>query len=171
MTYIRTRPPLDTMLAGIAAAAREPIEARPGAVAAAIVAFAADPTLLADVDCPCCPDRYVRHLLGADPEGRYAVVALVWRPGQMSPVHAHRTWCALAVHQGTLTETYYEPGEEHPIPTATTLLRPGEGSHGAADPRLIHRIANLSCRTAISIHCYGVGYDRFGSDVNEVHAA
>lgn len=171
MTYIRTRPPLDTMLAGIAAAARAPVEARPGAVAAAIAAFAADPALLAEVDCPCCPDRYVRHLLGADPEGGYAVVALVWRPGQMSPVHGHRTWCAFAVHQGALTETYYEPGDEHPIPTATKLLRPGEGSHGAADPRLIHRIANLSCRTAISIHCYGVGYDRFGSDVNEVHAA
>jgi predicted metal-dependent enzyme (double-stranded beta helix superfamily) len=174
MTFIRTLPPIETMLAGVAAAARRPLAERPAAVAAAIAAFAAEPTLLAERECPCCPDRYVRHLLQGDPDGGYAVVALVWRPGQMSPVHAHRTWCAFAVHQGTLTETHYalpEAAGELPQQTGSRLLRPGEGGHGAADPRLIHRLANLSCRTAISIHCYGVGYDRFGAEVNEIHAA
>jgi predicted metal-dependent enzyme (double-stranded beta helix superfamily) len=172
MTFIRTRPPLETMLAGIAAAARQETALRPAAIAEAIQAFAAEAGLLAGLDCPCCPDRYVRHLL-QDGDG-YAVVALVWRPGQMSPVHGHRTWCALAVHQGTLTETHYEPAPDAdgvPQPVATRLLRPGEGSHGPADPKLIHRLANLSCRTAISIHCYGVGFDRFGQDVNEIHSA
>ena len=170
MTYIRPRSALEIMLAGIAAAARGPETDRPRAVAEAIAAAAADPLLLEGRDCPCCPDRYVRHLLHADPEGGYAVVALVWRPGQMSPVHAHRTWCALAVHRGVLTETYYTPGDP-PVPNGTTLLHPGESSHGPADPRLIHRLANLSCHTAVSIHCYGVAFDRFGQDVNEVLAA
>jgi predicted metal-dependent enzyme (double-stranded beta helix superfamily) len=162
------------MLAGIAAAARMPLPVRPQAVAEAIEAFAIDPTLLHGLDCPCCPESYVRHLLHSDPQGGYAVVALVWRPGQMSPVHAHKVWCALAVHQGTLTETWYTPAEaaeDAPQPHATHLMHPGQASHGAADPRLIHRLANLSCRTAISIHCYGVAFDRFGQDVNEVHAA
>ncbi|WP_439595218.1 cysteine dioxygenase [Falsiroseomonas sp.] len=174
MTFIRTRTPRETMLAGIAAAARQPLVERPRAVAAAIAAFAADPALLEGMDCPCCPDRYIRHLLQSDEEAGYAVVALVWRPGQMSPVHGHKTWCAFAVHQGTLTETYYAPPEAEgdlPQPLSTQLLNPGQGSHGPADPGLIHRLANLSCRTAISIHCYGVGFDRFGQDVNEVHAA
>lgn len=168
MTHIRSRPPLETMLAGIAAAARLDEAGRPAAVAAAIAAFAGDPALLAGRDCPCCPDRYVRHLLHAG-DG-YAVVALVWRPGQMSPVHAHRTWCALAVHQGVLTETFFEPSDPT-MPRASRLLAPGAASHGAADPGLIHRIANLSGRTAVSVHCYGVAFDRFGQDVNEVHAA
>ncbi|NKE47562.1 cysteine dioxygenase [Roseomonas frigidaquae] len=174
MTFIRTRPARETMLAGVAAAARMPLVDRPQAVGAALQAFAADPALLEGLACPCCPDRYVRHLLHSDPEGGYAVVALVWRPGQMSPVHGHKAWCAFAVHQGTLTETWYSPAEaaeDGPQPHATHLLRPGEGSHGAADPLLIHRLANLSCRTAISIHCYGIGYDRFGQDLNEIHAA
>ncbi|MBU8537761.1 cysteine dioxygenase family protein [Falsiroseomonas tokyonensis] len=174
MTFIRTRSPRETMLAGIAAAARHPLAERPRAVAAAIEAFAADPALLEGMDCPCCPDRYIRHLLQSDEEAGYAVVALVWRPGQMSPVHGHKTWCAFAVHQGTLTETYYAAAEAEgdlPQPRSTQLLHPGQGSHGPADPALIHRLANLSCRTAISIHCYGVGFDRFGQDVNEVHAA
>jgi predicted metal-dependent enzyme (double-stranded beta helix superfamily) len=168
MTHIRPRPPLDTMLAGIAAAARLDGAERPAAVAAAIAAFAGDPALLAGRDCPCGPDRYVRHLLHA--AERYAVVALVWRPGQMSPVHAHRTWCALAVHQGVLTETFFDAADPT-LPRAARLLAPGAASHGVADPALIHRIANLSGRTAISLHCYGVAFERFGQDVNEVHAA
>ncbi len=168
MTYIRPRTALETMLAEIAGAARSPAPER--GMAEAIGAFVGRPELLEDRDCPCCPDRYIRHLLHADPAGGYAVVALVWRPGQMSPVHAHRTWCAFGVHAGVLTETYYEAGEP-PVPTATKLLAPGATNSGPADPRLIHRLANLSCRTAISVHCYGVAFDRFGQDVNEVVAA
>lgn len=170
MTYLRPRTALETLLAGIARAADAPLAERDAAVAEAIGGVVLRADLLDGRDCPCSPDRYVRHLLHTDPAGRYAVVALVWRPGQMSPVHAHRTWCAFGVHNGTLTETYYEPGDP-PVPVATRLLAPGATNHGPADPRLIHRLANLSCRTAISVHCYGVGYDRFGADVNEVHAA
>lgn len=170
MTYIRPRTALETMLSEIALAARGPLAGRDTGVAQAIGAFAARVDLLDGRDCPCCPDRYVRHLLHSDPEGGYAVVALVWRPGQMSPVHAHRTWCAFGVHQGVLTETWYTPGDP-PQPTATRLLAPGATDHGPADPTLIHRLANLSCRTAISVHCYGVGFDRFGDGVNEVLAA
>jgi predicted metal-dependent enzyme (double-stranded beta helix superfamily) len=168
MTYIRPRTALETMLAEIASAARGSAPER--GVAEAIGAFVGRPELLEGRDCPCCPDRYIRHLLHSDPAGGYAVVALVWRPGQMSPVHAHRTWCAFGVHQGVLTETWYEAGDP-PQPAATKLLAPGATNHGPADPLLIHRLANLSCRTAVSVHCYGVGFDRFGQDVNEVLAA
>jgi predicted metal-dependent enzyme (double-stranded beta helix superfamily) len=167
MTYIRPRTRLDTMLAEIAAGARRPVEDRHAAVAAAIGAFVACDGLLDGRDLPCCPDRYVRHLLHADAAGGYAVVALVWRPGQMSPVHAHRTWCAFGVHRGVLTETWYTPGDP-PVPQATRLLAPGGTGQGPADPRLVHRLANLSCSTAVSIHCYGAAFERFGADVNLV---
>ena len=147
---------LDSMLAAIADAAVSPLAERP--------------RLLAGHDCPCAPDRYIRHLLHADPAGRYAVVALVWKPGQMSPIHAHRTWCALGVHRGTLTESTYRVDGALPLPTSAILRRPGEVSHGPADPTLIHRLANLDSRNAVSIHVYGASYDRFGSDVNLVYA-
>lgn len=162
---------LDHMLADIADAARAPLPRRHEAVADAMAPHLPDPQLLAGQDCPCCPDRYVRHLLHSDPAGEYAVVALVWRPGQMSPVHAHQTWCAFGIHQGILTEHHYDmpaADGELPAPRASFLRRPGEACCGAADPRLIHRLANLSCRTAVSIHVYGVGYDRFGDQVNQV---
>jgi predicted metal-dependent enzyme (double-stranded beta helix superfamily) len=149
MTFIRPRTALDTMLSDIARAARLDPARRDSAVAQAIAASVTRPELLDGVECPCCPDRYVRHLLHSDAEGGYAVVALVWRPGQMSPVHAHRTWCAFGIHQGVLTETFYTPGDP-PMPAEARLLAPGGTGHGPADPRLIHRLANLSCRTARS---------------------
>ncbi|MCX8133250.1 MAG: cysteine dioxygenase family protein [Roseococcus sp.] len=156
---------LDALLAAVALAARAPLARRPAAVAEAMAPHLADPDLLAGRDCPCCPDRYVRHLLHADPEGRYAVVALVWRPQQMSPIHAHRTWCAFGVHRGVLTEHHFAPGAP-PRPIAAHLRRPGETCHGPADPDLIHRLGNCAGEVAVSLHVYGAPYERFGDQVN-----
>ncbi|MBB3899004.1 cysteine dioxygenase family protein [Roseococcus suduntuyensis] len=156
---------LDRMLADVAAAARAPLARRHLAVAEALAPHMQDPRLLSGRDCPCNPERYVRHLLHADPAGEYAVVALVWRPGQMSPVHAHRTWCALGVHQGVLSEHYYVPGAP-PRLDAVHLRRAGDVSHGPADPDLIHRLANCSAEVAVSIHVYGVPFEDFGDKVN-----
>ncbi|MFC7551922.1 hypothetical protein ACFQU7_05950 [Pseudoroseomonas wenyumeiae] len=100
------------MLADIHRAAVSDMAGRPERVAAAIQAHLHDPDLLAGISCPSCPNSYIRHLLHADPGGSYAVVALIWRPGQMSPVHAHRTWCALGVYRGVLSEAFYDlPGK------------------------------------------------------------
>jgi predicted metal-dependent enzyme (double-stranded beta helix superfamily) len=167
MTYIRPRTALQSLLAEIALAARQSAAERPAAVASAIASFMPRPDLLDGCDLPCCPDRYVRHLLHSGDEAGYAVVALVWRPGQMSPVHAHKTWCAFGVAQGVLTETFYSSGDP-PVPRATRLLASGATGHGQADPAAIHRLANLSCRNAVSVHCYGVGFERFGDGVNLV---
>jgi predicted metal-dependent enzyme (double-stranded beta helix superfamily) len=172
MSFV-SRKPLRLMLDSIAGiVAGTPEQERTAALAEAIAAHVADPTLLAGLDCPCGEERYARHLLHEDSAAGYAVVALVWRPGQMSPVHAHRSWCSLGIHRGTLTETYYEAQEgAPPEPSATRLLRPGDTSHGVADPRLIHRLANLSCDTAVSLHCYGVVFERMATDLNLVLAA
>jgi 3-mercaptopropionate dioxygenase len=164
---IAGRTDLVAMLADIRIAAHAPLEGRPGAVAAALAPYLGDHGLLDGRDCPCNPDRYVRHLL-AEGEG-YAVVALVWRPGQMSPVHAHRTWCALGVHRGTLTEHFFAAATP-PRPTAALLRAVGDTSHGAAGPDQIHRIANCSAETAVSIHVYGVPYAEFADGVNHILA-
>ena len=156
---------LDAMLGAIAAAAREPLHRRPEAVAAAMAPHLSRPGLLEGRDCPCNPERYMRHLLHADPGGEYAVVALVWRPGQMSPVHAHRSWCALGVHRGVLSEHFYTPGAP-PRPRAVHLRAEGATSHGPADPALIHRLANCAAEMAVSIHVYGAAFEDFGHRVN-----
>jgi len=158
------------MVAAIGRAVRDVEErARAQAVAAALGAHVGDPALLAGIATPCCAERYMRHLLHEDAEAGWAVAALVWRPGQMSPVHAHRAWCAVGVHRGVLVESYYAPGEGL-VPSAVHLRRPGETSGGPADPALIHRLANLGCETAVSIHAYGLPFDRFCTSLNTIHA-
>ncbi len=164
MNVVRSGLALDAMLSAIAGAARAEEAARPGAIADAMAPFLRDPLLLEGRHCPDCPDRYVRHLLGTR-EG-YAVVALVWRPMQMSPVHAHRTWCAFGVHRGILTEHYYDPATLRP--NAAFLRCEGETCHGPADPALVHRLGNCSAEPATSIHVYGVAFERFGDAVNLV---
>ena len=164
MSVIAASPVLAGMLAAVETAVRGPVEGRDGRVAEALSAAAANPTLLAGVACP-CSETYVRHLLHDGDD--YAVVALVWRAGQMSPVHAHKVWCALAVHRGILTEHFYTPSSGAPPRLASARLRfPGDTSHGPADPNQIHRIANCCTETAISIHAYGTAYARFGQDLN-----
>lgn len=167
MNVISARSGLDAMLGEIRLAARAPLGQRPAAVAAAIAPYLGDACLLDGQDCPSNPDRYVRHLLD-DGEG-YAVVALVWRPGQMSPVHSHHTWCALGVHRGTLTEHFFAPGDV-PRPKAAHLRAEGDTSHGPGCPDLIHRIANCCAETAVSIHVYGVPYAEFTDGVNHILA-
>lgn len=135
-------------------------------VAAVLRRSAAQDDLLAAISCPAISGRYARYLLHA---GRgYSVLALVWRPGQMSSVHSHKTWCALAVHRGSLAETLFRADGQALCPFTCRQHRIGSVSHASGES--IHRIANLGTETAISIHVYGVPFDRLGHDVNQVWA-
>lgn len=163
--------PLAFMLADVDRAVQTEPASRHRAVAAALAPHLGHPDLLAGRDCPCNPERYTRHLLHNDPAGGYAVVAIVWVPGQMSPVHGHRTWCAFGVHRGWLAETYFARESGTAIPTGCTPRARGMTGYAPADPDAIHRLANLGTAEAVSIHIYGVAFDRFGDGVNEVYAA
>ena len=97
-------------------------------IGAILAEAAADPSLLHGVAAGPCAQRYARHLL-ADGAG-YCLLAIVWLPGQRSPVHSHRAWCSLAVHSGVLTETRFTPTGGGLTPTGARLLHPGCGTHG-----------------------------------------
>jgi len=137
-------------------------------VAEVLTEFAVVPDLLDGVDCTPSEKRYARVLLKDSPT--HCVLAIVWSPGQMSPVHAHRTWCALAVHRGTLTETHFEHADGGLQATRSHLLRPCDSSHEPGQTG-IHRVANLGAEVAVSLHVYGTSYDRLGLAVNHVLAA
>jgi 3-mercaptopropionate dioxygenase len=127
--------------------------------------------LLGGCDCTPSPDRYARRLIHSDPRGRFSVLALIWSPGQASPVHAHHAWCALGVHCGTLSESFFAPRETALPALTTTLVRSaGACSHAAPRPDLIHRVANTSDCAAVSVHVYGVGVDAVEHGVNRIYA-
>lgn len=118
--------------------------------------------------------RYARHLIYADPQQRFSILALVWAPGQVSPIHAHHTWCSVAVYQGTLTETFYRVPPDRAIPviarhatrsTGSTSFDSASFNH--ASPA-IHALANHSRENAISLHVYGVGHDQITTGINRI---
>jgi predicted metal-dependent enzyme (double-stranded beta helix superfamily) len=106
------------------------------------------------------------HVLHTEPDGSFSIVALVWRPGQMTRIHDHVTWGAFAVIQGTEHEELFVLDDE-----GTCLVEAGSAMNATGDvsafapPGDIHRVRNTGNRTAISIHIYGTDVSRLGSSV------
>ncbi|MBN3754576.1 cysteine dioxygenase [Paraburkholderia sp. Tr-20389] len=140
------------------------------AVRAALAEAAADPALLTDAQREASTACYRRHLLAADPDGRYAIAALVWMPGQASPIHAHHTWCGYAVIDGTLTETLYDwqADDDCATPVREQSREPGAVSFTRSGRTCIHRLGNGSDSAAVSLHIYGVSGEQISTHVNDV---
>jgi 3-mercaptopropionate dioxygenase len=111
------------------------------------------------------PDEYQGHTLHAEPDGSFSIVGLVWRPGQITRIHDHITWCAFAVIQGVEHEELFD---------ADLNLIGREANHvgdvsGFAPPGDIHRVHNTGDETAISIHVYGTDISRLGSSARRYY--
>jgi len=111
------------------------------------------------------PERYISHTLYVDPDGSFSIIALVWRPGQLTRIHDHVTWCVFGVIQGTEHEELYD---------ADLNLVGRSDNHvgdvsGFAPPGDIHRVHNTGDSTAISIHIYGTDVTRIGSSARRFY--
>ncbi|MGI8448914.1 MAG: cysteine dioxygenase [Streptosporangiaceae bacterium] len=116
------------------------------------------------------PDAYQQHLLHAEADGAFSVVGLVWRPGQITPIHDHATWCVIGVLQGAEYEELFALREGGTVleEVGTTAGAPGDVS-GFAPPGDIHRVRNRGTGVAISLHVYGADISRLGSSVRRVY--
>ena len=130
----------------------------------------ADPALVTAAQREGSADTYRRHLIATDSRGRYTVAALVWQPGQASPIHAHQTWCGYAVLEGTLTETLYRWDEaRHGAEVFRSHPRAsGALAFGGRGRTNIHRLSNGSGAQAVSLHIYGVSGEDIATHVNDV---
>lgn len=116
------------------------------------------------------PDTYARHLVHVDPLERLSAMVLVWRPGQSSPVHGHRTWCAYRVLRGTLRERRYQwdPASQRAQLTNTVARVTGSTFSVPQGLQHIHALDNASDDIALSLHLYGVHRDHIATGVNLV---
>ena len=111
------------------------------------------------------PDSYRGHTLHVEPDGAFSIVGLVWRPGQVTRIHDHVTWCVFGVIQGIEHEELFDAD--------LNLL--GESDNqvgdvsGFAPPGDIHRVHNTASTTAISIHIYGTDITRIGSSARRYY--
>jgi predicted metal-dependent enzyme (double-stranded beta helix superfamily) len=163
-------------LAALAAAVREAVGKRVSwATTAELVASALElhlpsPDLLTAEQRVGDPDAYKSEVLYAEPDGSFSIVALVWRPGQVTPIHDHVTWCVFGVIQGIEYEELFELDDEHKrlVEAGHHVNRTGDVS-GFAPPGDIHRVRNAGDITAISIHIYGTDVSRIGSSVRRYY--
>jgi 3-mercaptopropionate dioxygenase len=115
------------------------------------------------------PLGYRCHLLHAEPDGSFSIVAMVWRPGQATPIHDHVTWCVIGVMQGTEHEERYRLRSDGWLEQdGTADSHTGEVT-GLAPPGDIHRVRNNGTETAISLHVYGTDVSRLGSSIRRVY--
>jgi predicted metal-dependent enzyme (double-stranded beta helix superfamily) len=112
------------------------------------------------------PDRYQTHVLHIERDGSFSVLALVWRPGQVTPIHDHVTWCVFGVIQGVEHEELFtlDAGGDYLVEAGQSTNHTAEIA-GFAPPGDIHRVRNPGPTTAVSIHVYGTDIFRVGSSV------
>ena len=104
--------------------------------------------------------KYTRHLLHADAEDRFSLLALVWKPGQGTPIHDHPSWGVIGVLRGRMRFTNYAPsteeGQKCLVPVETFIGT--AGSVGTVYPPAmdLHRMDNCSSdEVAVTLHAYG----------------
>lgn len=133
-----------------------PLREVPAAVAERLAGLARVDGLLAPHQRRAGTEGYRRHLLYRDPHGRFTLMALVWRPGQGTPVHGHSAWCAVTVLSGqpTVARYDYEPGYGA-LPCGERCCRPGDAAWEQPGVSRPHRIYNASDDLVITLHCYG----------------
>jgi len=111
------------------------------------------------------PTDYCAHHLHGEPDGSFSIVALVWRPGQLTRIHDHVTWCVFGVIQGVEHEELFDAGLNL---VGRNENQAGDVS-GFAPPGDIHRVHNTGDTTAISIHVYGTDVTRVGSSARRYY--
>jgi predicted metal-dependent enzyme (double-stranded beta helix superfamily) len=114
-------------------------------------------------------DRYRQHLLHVSPCRRLSIVALVWRPGQVTPIHDHVSWCVVGVYRGRELETRYRLVDGALERTSTIEAGPGHVEALIPPAENIHTVQAGGDELTISIHVYGADIERLGSSVYRIY--
>jgi 3-mercaptopropionate dioxygenase len=168
---VRTRCPADLVAAIRAATSRHTDwQQTADLVAAELTRHLPDPDILTGAEREGIPDDYQCHVLHVEPDGSFSVTAMVWRPGQVTPIHDHVTWCVFGVLQGIEYEELFAlaAGGTNLADVGRNANQPGEVS-GFAPPGDIHRVRNVGDGVAISLHVYGADITRLGSSVRRIY--
>ena len=123
-----------------------PGQATVDAVADALRPALGDPQLLRPDQRVGDPAAYRQHLLHVADDGAFSLVALVWLPGQATPIHDHLAWCVVGVHEGAEHEIRYTAGADGLlVPTGSAVALAGDVD-GLLPPGEIGR---ASCRERV----------------------
>lgn len=139
-----------------------------GRVATALTGYLSAPDLLPESARVANPDHYKQNLVHVEEDGSFSIVALVWLPGQRTPVHDHVSWCVVGVHEGDEAEVLYRldgEGDQRRLVRTAESTNPQGSTSGFAPPGDLHEVWNAGDDVAISIHVYGADIRRLGSSI------
>ncbi|WP_329560666.1 cysteine dioxygenase family protein [Kitasatospora sp. NBC_01266] len=141
-------------------------------VAARLAPFLRHADLLLPAQLEPDPHGYRQHLLHAEPDGSFSVVALVWLPGQATSIHDHASWCVVGTYLGAEEETVYrlatEGGRTVLVPVSTTVHREGAVTY-VTPPGDIHRVRNATTDRTVSLHVYGLDVSLSGTSIRRTY--
>ena len=116
------------------------------------------------------PAHYARNAIYLAPSGNLSLFALVWLPGQWTPVHDHGCWGVVGIVRGVLEERSYMSASGEITADSgirlkrggVILLNPGSVSSFVPNPDHIHRTGVAQEReTCVSLHLYGRNMNSF----------
>lgn len=117
---------------------------------------------------------YAQYLLFRAPDSRYSVLAVVWPPGSLTPVHDHLIWGVSGLLLGSAIETRFQARADSRDGARVRLNKQdritlGRGSISCViPPDDIHQVINDTEATSIAIQVYGgdlAGVTRHGFDI------
>jgi predicted metal-dependent enzyme (double-stranded beta helix superfamily) len=116
------------------------------------------------------PERYTRNAIRIAPDGTLSLYALVWLPGQWTPVHDHGTWGVVGVVRGVIEEHGYvspagtirQNADIRLEPGGVVSLRVGSVTSFVPNPDHIHLTGTPEGgEGAVSLHLYGRALSSF----------
>lgn len=105
-------------------------------------------------------DRFAMNLIYLPKDKVFSVIGGVWKPGQTTPIHDHLTWALVGVCEGEEREALYRRIDDGSNPKIAKLkmvsARINKSGHVTVLGKAgVHKVDNISGKTARSIHIYG----------------
>ena len=117
-------------------------------------------------------DGYRQQILHVELDGSFSIAALIWLPGQSTPVHDHVSWCVVGVYKGCESETKYRLAGEGDDRRLIEIGR-ARNEQGSTDvlvpPGDVHCVANGGDDVAVSIHVYGADLHALGCSIRRTY--
>ncbi len=116
------------------------------------------------------PDHYARNAIYIPEDRGLSLFALVWSPGQWTPIHDHGSWGVVGVLKGVLEERNYIRTDYYTVKDAAISLRRGgvilldQGTVTSFVPNPDHiHVTGVPADRApvVSLHLYGREMDSF----------
>ena len=113
---------------------------------------------------------YTRNLVFSAPDDSLSLYAIVWLPGQWTPVHDHGSWGVVGIVEGLLEERSYMSIDGEITRNSgirlrrggVILLNPGSVTSFVPNPDHIHMTGVAAGReTCVSLHLYGRNMNSF----------